>query len=107
MYKQKKILIIYTGGTIGMQTTDHGLSPQKERFHRQLEEIPELYAGEMPLWDMVDMDPLLDSSNIAVREWNEIGQMIARLVREGEDAVPAVKEEVIELCRRFPLYPEL
>ncbi|MBR3403530.1 MAG: asparaginase [Parasporobacterium sp.] len=78
MKKQKKILIIYTGGTIGMQKTDHGLSPQKERFHRQLEEIPELYAGEMPLWEIIDMDPLLDSSNIAVREWNEIGQMIAQ-----------------------------
>ena len=40
-------------------------------------------------------------------EMRRIGALIARLIREGEDAVPAVKEEVIELCRRFPLYPEL
>ena len=40
-------------------------------------------------------------------EMNRIGRMIARLIREGEDAVPAVKEEVIALCRQFPLYPEL
>ncbi len=36
-----------------------------------------------------------------------IGDLISRLMEEGEAAVPAVKEQVIELCRRFPLYPEL
>ena len=37
----------------------------------------------------------------ALREWR-IG---STLELEGEDAVPAVKEEVVELTRRFPLYP--
>ena len=40
-------------------------------------------------------------------EMTEIGAMIGRLIREGHEAVPEVKEEVIELCHRFPLYPEL
>ena len=40
-------------------------------------------------------------------EMEEIGRLIARLIREGESAVPAVKEEVLALCARFPLYPEL
>lgn len=40
-------------------------------------------------------------------EMHQIGAMIARLVNEGEEAVPRVKEQVIELCRQFPLYPEL
>ncbi len=40
-------------------------------------------------------------------EMRQIGHLIARLIREGDEAVPAVKEEVLELCRRFPLYPEL
>ncbi len=40
-------------------------------------------------------------------EMHQIGAMIARLVNEGEDAVPQVKEQVIALCRQFPLYPEL
>ena len=51
--------------------------------------------------------PASTTRGMKEEEMKEIGQMIARLVREGEDAVPAVKEEVIELCRRFPLYPEL
>jgi glycine/serine hydroxymethyltransferase len=37
----------------------------------------------------------------------QIGRLIGRLVREGESAVPAVREEVLEICDRFPLYPEL
>ena len=40
-------------------------------------------------------------------EMTQIGHLIGRLIREGEEAVPAVREEVLELCRRFPLYPEL
>jgi hypothetical protein len=33
--------------------------------------------------------------------------MIGRLLREGEASAPAVREETIALCSRFPLYPEL
>ena len=75
---RKRILIIYTGGTIGMIRTDNGYAPEKEKFHQLLDDIPELKADEMPSWDMVDMDPLLDSSNITVHEWNAIGQLIAQ-----------------------------
>ncbi|HIS44698.1 MAG TPA: serine hydroxymethyltransferase [Candidatus Scatomorpha merdigallinarum] len=38
-------------------------------------------------------------------EMRQIGELILRLIREGEDAVPAVREEVMSLCERFPLYP--
>ena len=75
--ERKKILIIYTGGTIGMMKTRHGYAPQKEKFHQLLDAIPELKAEGMPEWEVADMDPLLDSSNITVREWNTIGSMIA------------------------------
>ena len=37
----------------------------------------------------------------------KIGALIARLIREGEAAVPAVREQVIALCEAFPLYPEI
>ena len=35
----------------------------------------------------------------------EIGELILRLIREGEDAVPAVREEVLALVRAFPALP--
>ena len=37
-------------------------------------------------------------------EMHRIGEFILRLTREGEDAVAGVREEVLELCERFPLY---
>ena len=43
--KRKKILIIYTGGTIGMMKTRRGYTPQKEKFHQLLDAIPELKAA--------------------------------------------------------------
>ena len=37
----------------------------------------------------------------------EIGEMISRVIHGGEEAVPAVREQTLALCARFPLYPEL
>lgn len=37
-------------------------------------------------------------------EMRQIGNLIARIIKEGEAAVPQVKAEVLEICKRFPLY---
>lgn len=73
----KHVLIIYTGGTIGMTRTENGYAPQSGQFRRAMEAIPDLYAEQMPRWDMLEMDPLLDSSNMTVHEWNKIAQLVA------------------------------
>ena len=73
----KHVLIIYTGGTIGMARTSSGYAPRGKAFHALLNTLPELRDPSMPSWDIVDMNPLLDSSNITVHEWNTIGQLIA------------------------------
>ena len=51
--------------------------------------------------------PAVTTRGMKEPEMRAIGRMIARLVEEGESAVPAVKAEVVELCRAFPLYPEI
>ena len=51
--------------------------------------------------------PAATTRGMKEQEMHQIGAMIARLINEGEQAVPQVKEQVIELCRQFPLYPEL
>ena len=51
--------------------------------------------------------PAATTRGMQEQEMRQIGAMIARLVNEGEEAVPQVKEQVIELGRQFPLYPEL
>ena len=73
-----RLLIINTGGTIGMVKAEKGYAPDLERFHENLNKMPELQDGEICLWDIVDMDPLLDSSNMMVDDWNKIGEIIDR-----------------------------
>jgi glycine hydroxymethyltransferase len=51
--------------------------------------------------------PAATSRGMKEQEMHQIGAMIGRLINEGKEAVPQVKEQVIELCQRFPLYPEM
>lgn len=74
----KKVLIIYTGGTIGMTRTENGYAPESGRFRAALDTIADLHAPEMPEWEFAELSPLLDSSNMTVREWNHIAALVAR-----------------------------
>lgn len=51
--------------------------------------------------------PAATTRGMKEAEMRKIGGYIAKLIEEGETAVPEVKANVIELCREFPLYPEL
>ena len=73
----KKVLLIYTGGTIGMVRTPNGYAPKDGYFRAELDAIPALSMPEMPQWELYEMHPLLDSSNMTVAEWNKIAQLIA------------------------------
>ncbi|MFR8519798.1 MAG: asparaginase domain-containing protein, partial [Emergencia timonensis] len=73
---KKRICILYTGGTIGMVPTENGYAPKKGYFYDAIAAIPDLNSHDMPEWDMIEFDPLLDSSNIAVEQWNQIGRAI-------------------------------
>ena len=50
--------------------------------------------------------PAVTSRGMKEPEMRKIAQMIARIIREGERAVPAVKAEVLALCEGFPLYAD-
>ena len=51
--------------------------------------------------------PAVTTRGMKEAEMAEIGGMIVRLIKEGESAVSEVKDQVIDLCERFPLYPEM
>ena len=74
---KKNVLMIYTGGTIGMTRTENGYAPQSGRFRAALDEISDLRAPELPVWELTELEPLLDSSNMTVREWNQIARVVA------------------------------
>ena len=77
----KKILIINTGGTISMSASARGYVPDGKAFRKQLTSMELLrpQAGQgMPEWELVETQPLLDSSNMTVSDWNRIGGMVAQ-----------------------------
>ena len=51
--------------------------------------------------------PASTSRGMKEAELVRIGELILRLMREGEEAVPSVREEVLSLCERFPLYRDI
>lgn len=73
----KRVCVLYTGGTIGMVESQNGYIPSRGAFLRAVEAIPDLSAPGFPSWEVVEFDPLLDSSDMAVEEWNKIGRAIA------------------------------
>ncbi len=80
--RKKNICIIYTGGTIGMVPSDKGYVPKPGVFERLLRSINDIHRPEFPLWEFIEFSPLLDSSNIAVRDWNKIAHMIYQRYNE-------------------------
>ncbi len=75
-YSAKSVLIIYTGGTIGMKKTEKGYSPVSGYFKEILGKIRDLSSPNMPRYDFLETTPLLDSSNMSVKEWNKIAGII-------------------------------
>lgn len=74
--QNKKVCIIYTGGTIGMIPGVNGYAPSGTSFRETLFSIRDLSMKGMPQLSVIQFDPLLDSCNISVNEWNKIGQTI-------------------------------
>ncbi len=74
---KKKVCIIYTGGTIGMVPGAYGYVPSGKAFSDAIDSMRDLKKAGMPEVDIIQFDPLLDSSNISIPEWNKIGEVIA------------------------------
>lgn len=73
-----RLLVVYTGGTLGMQLTERGWEPGADLAGW----LTGLVDSDFPglAWDLISLDPLIDSSNAGPREW----QRIVDAVREHE-----------------------
>jgi L-asparaginase len=70
---RKKVLMLYTGGTMGMVIQrDGSLSPQPGYLTASINELPEMQRPEMPIYDIKEYDPLMDSSCMGPNEWQKI-----------------------------------
>ncbi|WP_095159392.1 asparaginase [Pseudomonas sp. Irchel 3E13] len=84
----KNLLVLYTGGTIGMLETPQGLAPAggfDARMRAWLEQHPETPC---PHWTLREMAPLLDSANMQQANWLAMRDAIVEAVKQdGHDGV--------------------
>jgi len=76
-----RVLIAYTGGTLGMIKTNASWAPpqhQRGLLSELIAAMVEFHDESMPDIDMVEFDPLLDSANIGPREWCSLANLVRR-----------------------------
>ncbi len=71
-----KVLILYTGGTIGMKQTPNGDEPDPDFPNKIETDISPIEDAQMPEFDILSMNPLLDSSNMNPENWDKIAKII-------------------------------
>ena len=70
-----KLLIIYTGGTIGMKQDPETMSLVPFNFRQILEEVPELKKFNIDI-DAYSFEPAIDSSDVQPEFWVELAKLI-------------------------------
>lgn len=78
---RSSILLIYTGGTIGMRQDPTDMTLKPFDFKAILQEVPELKKYAIRI-DSCTFDPLIDSSDMDPQLWKRI----ARLIRDSYDS---------------------
>ena len=84
MQSAHNVMVLYTGGTIGMQASANGLAPASGFEARMREQL----AGQpLPAWRFREMSPLIDSANMTPDYWQRLRTAVVEAVDEGLDAV--------------------
>lgn len=73
---QSKVLLIYTGGTIGMNRNPQTGALEPFDFEHLLLNVPELQQFDMQI-DTYQFQPPIDSSDMSPRLWTELSHVIA------------------------------
>ncbi|XP_064403928.1 L-asparaginase 1-like [Halichondria panicea] len=99
----KKVLVIYTGGTIGMKwSKDNGYQPAQNYLEKKIQSnpflcdpdvgpvqwedmgdlrpmaLPRTFEGHRILYSILEYSPLLDSSNLSMEDWARMARDIER-----------------------------
>jgi L-asparaginase len=83
----KNLLVLYTGGTIGMLETAEGLAPAGGFDTRMREHLAQLTDAPQVQWTLQEMNPLLDSANMQQHNWLAMRDAIVAAVDAGHDGV--------------------
>lgn len=84
MSPANNIMVLYTGGTIGMQASANGLAPASGFEARMREQFADV---KVPTWRFREMSPLIDSANMTPTYWQHLRCAVVEAVDDGCDAV--------------------
>ncbi|MDO6512749.1 type I asparaginase [Neptuniibacter sp. 2_MG-2023] len=71
-----KILMIYTGGTIGMESSANGYTPVPGFESLIRSRLAHSHHALLPEFDMLELNPLIDSANLIPSHWTEMADII-------------------------------
>lgn len=77
----RSILLIYTGGTIGMKQDPDTLALKPFNFNQILEEVPELKKFGCKI-DTLSFDPVIDSSDVQPEFWVKLANIIKGMYKQ-------------------------
>ncbi len=76
---ERRTLLMYTGGTLGMKEDSEGrLSPAPGFLKEALNKMEEIHAEKFPQWELLEHDPLVDSSTFTYKNWVTIAKGIEK-----------------------------
>ncbi|WP_460149836.1 asparaginase [Pseudomonas sp. S3_A03] len=84
MQSANNVMVLYTGGTIGMQASANGLAPASGFEARMREQLADV---TLPTWRFREMSPLIDSANMNPAYWQQLRTAVVEAVDDGCDAV--------------------
>lgn len=70
------ILIVYTGGTIGMWPSAQGYEPKGGFRQLMRQRLNEVSISALMPFDVLELDTLIDSSNIQLEDWAKLASII-------------------------------
>lgn len=75
--KRRKVLVLYTGGTMGMQVmANGGLGLKKGELLKMLRGLTELNSERMPQCYIAEFKTILDSADMTMDDWSNIASVI-------------------------------
>eukprot|EP00931_Biecheleriopsis_adriatica_P073381 TRINITY_DN47679_c0_g1_i1.p1 TRINITY_DN47679_c0_g1~~TRINITY_DN47679_c0_g1_i1.p1 ORF type:complete len:416 (-),score=95.54 TRINITY_DN47679_c0_g1_i1:89-1336(-) len=75
---RRKVLMLYTGGTIGMTDIDGSLGLVPGSLVQRLKGLAELEQEKVPQCYFEEFDPILDSADMCPEDWCTIAEVIER-----------------------------
>lgn len=70
------VLLLHTGGTLGMRRGPRGYEPQAGHLGSLLAGMPELSHPDLPKFTLIEHEPLLDSSDMRPADWQRLADIL-------------------------------